>query len=162
MSASFPYTGRQAARRVPFLLPFRSRQISSCPTEGRATRPRPFFKQTTLRWEKPKRYRSGSPAGFFRQSLYFPLLTRASGGGWVSLSIARRYGRRRGGPRRSAAGRCGHLCRSAPPTALRSAVHPRRERLHAMSAMIPLARPAQMKKIPRNVNTLFIFKLLST
>nr|DAO67591.1 MAG TPA: hypothetical protein [Caudoviricetes sp.] len=31
-----------------------------------------------------------------------------------------------------------------------------------MSAMIPLARPAQMKKIPRNVNTLFIFKLLST
>ena len=156
MSASFPYTGRRAARRVPFLLPFRSRQISSCPTEGRATRPRPFFKQTPLRWEKPKHYCSGSPTGFFRQSLYLPLLTRASGGGWVSLSIAQRPPIRTAA--RRPAGRCARPCRSAPPTALRSAVHPRRERLHAMSAAIPLTRPAQMKKIPRNVNTPFIFQ----
>nr|DAJ06974.1 MAG TPA: hypothetical protein [Caudoviricetes sp.] len=41
MSASFPYTGRRAARRVSFPSAVSLAADSSCPTEGRATRPRP-------------------------------------------------------------------------------------------------------------------------
>lgn len=156
MSASFPYTGRRAARRVPFLLPFRSRQISPCPTEGRATRPRPapFY-------EKSRSITAPLPCWLFAPVPVFAAF---------DARIRRRLGVAVDRPASADAdggeaalgdqppGRCARPCRSAPPTALRSAVHPRRERLHAMSAAIPLTRPAQMKKIPRNVNTPFIFQ----
>nr|DAL25654.1 MAG TPA_asm: hypothetical protein [Caudoviricetes sp.] len=85
--------GRTRLKRVP-----PDRGVASCasgitpqvahgnlfPTEGRATRPRPVLEAA----KKPEHYCSGSAVGFFRQFLYFPLFTRLSGGGWVSLSIA--------------------------------------------------------------------------